>query len=116
MVTGLVNRKNRRKHPRVACNETRFAAAIRLSDGAVRTFDVTSHNISLGGISMVLDRYVDPGARCDIILPIGDHEKMGVQGAVVACRQVALMLHEIGVQFDEPLDPEDMDSLSLVDR
>ncbi len=116
MDSGLVHRKNRRKHPRVTCNETRFAAAIRLSDGTVRTFTVTSRNISLSGIAIMLDRYIDPGARCDIILPVGDIEKMGIQGVVVGCRQIALMLHEIGIQFDEPLSPEDMDSLSIVDR
>ncbi len=111
-MTGL----ERRKHPRLSCGDGNLKAAFRLHDGSIGRFDVVARNVSRGGIAFMHSKAVEPGADCDLILPTRHGELIGIRGTVRACRNVGIILKEIGVQFDEPLDDDSVAELAIVDR
>jgi len=104
----------RREHPRIKCNDTRFSGAFRLPDGTIREFRLVGRNVSRGGVSFMSDRTATEGSRIDVVLPTREGEMIGVSGQVRSCRNVGFVLHEIGVQFEDPLDETSFGELAIV--
>jgi hypothetical protein len=111
----LATVEHRRRHPRVPCRDARFSAAVQFEDSTIREFEVVARNISRGGIAIMHDKFIEPGTACVLALPVAGEEIMGVQGQVRFCRKMALVLHEIGLEFDEPLEQADLEAVTLVD-
>jgi len=104
----------RRQHPRIKCNDTRFSGAYRLPDGTIREFRLVGRNVSRGGVSFMSDRSADEGTPIDVVLPTREGEMIGVSGQVRSCHNVGFILHEIGVQFESPLDENSFGELAIV--
>jgi hypothetical protein len=99
----------------MACGDRRFHAAVQFPDQSVRKFQVVASNISRGGVAIVHDKPISAGTDCSLLLPLTTGEVMGVRGAVRHSRNMALMLHEIGVQFEAPLTPDEFELIALVE-
>jgi len=71
-------------------------------------FAVPTRNISRGGLAFLHSQMMRPGQRCGVLLPTIGERPQAVKGTVVHCRYVRAMVHEIGVQFDEPINLDDL--------
>ncbi len=70
-------------------------------------FAVATRNLSAGGAGLLHEGYAHVGKRCMIGLRALCGSLRTVQGEVVRCRHVSGPLHEIGVKFDERIEPGD---------
>lgn len=68
---------------------------------------VACRDISKGGMSIVHNAYIHPGSPCALVLTHQRHGPEVVQGRIVRCQHRGGMLHELGIQFDRPIDVED---------
>ncbi len=68
-------------------------------------------NISSQGISLLHCAYLQPGCLCGVLLP--GKEKRVVSGKVVRCEHRTGMMHEIGIQFSEPIDLREFAPITL---
>lgn len=69
-----------------------------------RRFRVASNDISETGVSILNGTFIHPGSQCMVVLQQTDGTLSEIRGRVVRCRHVMNHVHEIGVQFDEPID------------
>ncbi len=67
---------------------------------------MVAQDISRKGIGFLYAHHVKPGSHCSLILPGRDGGMFGVHGTVRACTRTGLVLYRIGLEFEEPLDPE----------
>ena len=105
---------DRRRHTRIQTNDRRFSGAFRMADGTVREFQMTARNISCGGMALLFDQEAEPEARIEVVLPKKDGEMVGVAGQVRSCRNLGFIIHELGIEFDEPLDEETFAKLAVI--
>lgn len=73
------------------------------------TYLIHSRNLSAGGMGFVHDAPLHPGTRCTVGLSPEAGRGMIVPARVAWCRPLAehshlRALHEVGVQFDQPVD------------
>ena len=81
------------------------------------TFLVKTRNISAGGIALLHGGFVHVGTRCRLRLMTTDKVRADVSGRVVRCRYLGQgTLHEIGVQFDSPIEPSAFASSAVQTR
>jgi CheY-like chemotaxis protein len=62
-------------------------------------------NLSKTGAALVVGQFVYPGSRCVLALRKSGGKGVGLPATVARCRHVSGLLHEIGIHFDEPIDP-----------
>ena len=72
--------------------------------GTARSVVAVARNLSGGGMSFVFRGFLHIGTRCTIQLITIENAWQTVEGAVRRCELVAGQVHDIGVQFDEPVD------------
>lgn len=72
--------------------------------GHVQQFAVLPRNLSVWGMGFVHGRFVYATSRIKAILPRLDGAMPALAGAVVNCRHLMGLLHEVAVRFDEPID------------
>ena len=68
---------------------------------------MATRNVSNGGIAVLHSSYMYPGSKCTVALPsrnAQDKEPIVMTGKIVRCAHREGMIHEIGIQFDEPID------------
>ena len=111
----IVPVEERRLHPRVRTDGRKVPAAVRFADGTIQEFQLVTRNVSRGGIALMHDHVIPPGTRCQVVLPLRDGSVMGVEGEVMNCRSLGLMVQELGVAFDAPLDDGELELIALVD-
>jgi hypothetical protein len=96
---------NRRMHSRF-----QFRNSVNLellnSDGKVERWTVFTRNLSAGGLSFLYHAALQPGALCQIKLPNLDGSAAKVCGTARVARLVAPGVFEVGLQFDQAIDPE----------
>ncbi len=99
-------RAERRADPRIRYRIRHLVVHINQS-GSVVAFLVPSRNISRRGIAFLHRQmlHVDTPCRVAVVLPEG--EWLSVSARVVRCQHVEGMLHEIGLQFDKPIQLPD---------
>ncbi len=71
-----------------------------------RTYGLAPRNLSRAGISLLHGKFVYGGTNCIAGLRTLDGQITPVHGKVIWCRLVTGRVHELGVQFDEPIDIE----------
>ena len=76
-------------------------------EGARAAFVVRPRNLSTGGVSVLHGSFLYPGTGCAVTLRAIDGRQVRVPGRVVRCRCVRGRVHEVGVQFDDPIRVED---------
>ena len=67
---------------------------------------VSSRNLSSGGIGFLHGAFMHMGSKCLVVLVAKNSDVVQLRGAVVMCRHVEGLVHEIGVQFDRRIQPE----------
>ncbi len=77
---------------------------------------VLPRNLSRWGLAFVHGRYVYPGSRCQIALPMQNGRWFSVGGNVGACRHVQGIIHEVSVVFDEALNLNDFVPLTAAQQ
>jgi hypothetical protein len=100
--------QERRKSPRVPYRATpRVAVIIESEELGKRTFALIPRNISRTGMSLLHGKFVCDGTPCVAGLKALDGQLVPVRGKVTSCRLIAGRIHEIGIQFEEPIDLDD---------
>ena len=69
-----------------------------------RTYALAPRNISCTGISLLHGKFVYGGTNCVVGLVALDAQVVPTRGKVIWCRLITGRVHELGVQFDEPID------------
>ena len=64
-------------------------------------------NLSTTGISFLHGTYLHPGTTTVIQLITLEKETVQIPGVVVRCRHVSGKAHEVGVKFDQQINPAD---------
>lgn len=81
--------------------------ALRIQDaGRSLTYQAPCHDISAGGIGLILPEAVNKGSRCTLAIRHEDDNGLVTSGRVAWCRPCADQLYELGIQFDMPIDPQ----------
>lgn len=75
-----------------------------LNDLSATTYQMKPYDISNTGISLLHGTFVYPGTSCLITLLTLDGETVQIRGAIVRCRLVRGRVHELGVNFSDPID------------
>lgn len=65
-----------------------------------------ARNLSPTGIAFLIGQFVYPGTECRVYLVDRDNQRITHGGRIVRCRYLAgtARLHEVGVQFESPID------------
>lgn len=74
--------------------------------GSAVTFRIRSRDISSCGIGFLHGSFIYPQTPCTIVLPTANGELMAIRGKAVRCRLLKGKLHEVGIEFHEPIDLE----------
>lgn len=86
--------------------------------GSRREFKVAARNLSNSGVSLIHNAYVHPMTQCEVKIPIsnGDlNETQTVRGMIRRCQHIHGIVHEVGVEFDEPVDARQFLSLDSME-
>jgi len=62
-------------------------------------------DISSSGMGLLHGRYIHPGSRCRVMLRRRDGEACALVARVVRCSLLRGRAHEVGLLFEEPVDP-----------
>lgn len=82
------------------------------SRGDMIAMAMACRNISSGGMSLLHRAFIHNGSGIRICLKKLSGEIVGIDGVVVHSRHVRGTTHEVGVRFDNPIDPREFLSLS----
>lgn len=74
--------------------------------GSVGAYMVLTRNLSAGGMALIHGGYLHPGTKCRMLLATTGGENVVIGGRVRRCRHIKGNLHEIGVEFNAPIVPE----------
>lgn len=74
-------------------------------DGELESFRVRLRNFSAGGVSFIHGQKVFRGTPCVLALADGRGENSIISGRFVRCSPVRKGVYEVGIQFDEKVDP-----------
>lgn len=105
--TSTRNRESeRRQSDRYAYRVTSLRVDFPQADGTTQSQVLPTRNLSRTGIGIVLDRFAYKGARCAVYLVTLQNQVIRSPGRVVRCRYLSGTpgLHEVGIQFDVPID------------
>lgn len=98
---------NRRNNQRRACQQVAgLLLELEHPTGARFHFIVRPRDISRTGMGFLHGGYVHKGTKAAVSLVMLDREVISRVGAVVRCRHVQGLIHEVGVKFDEPFETE----------
>lgn len=73
-------------------------------EGATARFIVRPRDLSAGGIGFLHGSFLHPGRNCIIALKTVDGEGLLVNGRIVRCRCVRGRIHDVGMQFEKPVE------------
>lgn len=74
------------------------------ADGSAARIQVACRNLSCGGMSILHSAYLHQDCKCVAVLQAPDGELLVVRGRIAHCKHLRGVVHEIGVQFDNPID------------
>lgn len=87
------------------------------SDSLARNlYQVFARDLSSQGMSLLHGVFVAPNTRCLLTLRTLDKEPMQIPGLVRRCRLVGGRVHELGVKFEQPIDPRSFLDLCEVEE
>lgn len=98
---------SRRGSARLTYRKASIALCIEQPGGGSTTVRVISRNLSRGGMSVLHAAYLHPGTRCVVVLRHRVKGDTPVKARVIRCRHVMRKVHEVGLQFDQPVDVVD---------
>lgn len=68
-------------------------------------FLISTRNLSAGGLAFLHGCYLEPESECATIMYGLDGHWHGIVGVIGRCRQISVMVQEVSVVFDKPIDP-----------
>ncbi len=71
--------------------------------GTRASLTLASRNLSSTGISLLHSSYVHTGSACELELPRAFAGSLRLAAKVVRCRQIAGVVHELGIEFAKPI-------------
>jgi len=74
--------------------------------GANVRYSVVPRNLSRGGLAFIHGRFVYPNTACTVSLAAYDGQVHSVEAKVLRCRHIGGIVHEVSLQFEEPIDLE----------
>jgi hypothetical protein len=92
-------------------NDKRYPYSVREGlileiEGATARFIVRPRDISTGGLSFLHGSFLHPGRACVMVLKATDGERVLVSGRIIRCRCFRGRIHEVGMQFEKPIEVE----------
>lgn len=94
----------RRRHVRWPYRVAALRVEFTHPGGSDTKMMLACRNLSAGGVGLLHRNYVHKGTRCTVFLVDVHQREVGMPGTVVRCTHLDGPVHEIGVQFDAPLD------------
>ncbi len=95
----------RRKSPRASYQSvTRLAVLLENEQMGRRTYALAPRNLSCSGISILHGKFVYGGTGCVVGLQALDAQVVPVLAKVIWCRLIKGRVHELGVQFESPIE------------
>lgn len=74
--------------------------------GSPRHFIIAPRNLSAGGLAAIHGGYIHVNTRCTISMKRLDRTVQSIGGRIVRCAHMQGNLHDLGIQFDKQIDPE----------
>lgn len=96
---------SRRAHPRFEYRAENVHVVITHPGGSSARCLVSTRNLSTGGIAFLHGGFLYNGTECRIVLFTRNGEAKMLTGRVRNCRHIYQRIHEVGLQFSEPIDP-----------
>jgi len=96
--------RSRRRHERYRYRVRGVCVAL-IRGGEEAMLVVSGRNLSAGGVAFLHAGPIEVGTRCRVRLIDRDGHDQHITGAISHCRCVRAEVHEIGVQFDQTIDP-----------
>lgn len=100
---GTSKRAPGRQFTRWRFRSTKVPLHVTHPGGSQASLILASRNISSSGISLLHSSFVHGGSSCEVQIPRAFGGALRVPGKVVRCRQLAGIVHEIGIVFDKPV-------------
>lgn len=72
--------------------------------GTSATYIVRPRNLSRTGMGFLHGSFCYPGSVCEVAIPTCDSDRAALSGKIVRCRHVRANVHEVGMQFDHPIE------------
>jgi len=95
----------RRKFVRWPYRRTIKMSLKQVGGGTPVELNLACRNLSSGGAGLLHSSYVYEGSVVELQLPATNGQIVAVKGEVVHCRHVRGTTHEIGVRFDQTINP-----------
>ncbi|HUW83619.1 MAG TPA: PilZ domain-containing protein [Phycisphaerae bacterium] len=96
--------RSRRRHERYRYRVRGICVAL-FHGGKEATLIVSGRNLSAGGVAFLHTDAIEISTPCQVRLVDRDGQDQHITGAISRCRHVKAEVYEIGVQFDETIDP-----------
>lgn len=106
----------RRKWKRWIIHGATAHATLSHPGGTTATFVVAPRTLSVGGMSMLHGGFVHQGSEVRVTLCDRGGETREVRGEVVRCRHIGRHVHELGVRFEEPINPREFLDLGCAEE
>jgi len=71
-----------------------------------RHFIIAPRNLSAGGVAALHGGYIHVGTKCTVSMKRLDRSAQSMRGRIVRCSHMQGNLHDLGIQFDQHIDPE----------
>ena len=82
--------------------------------GSVAEIPVVCRNLSCGGVGILHSKYLHPGSGVRIVLPHPTQGDVTVPGTVRRCQHREGVVHDIGIEFNQPLTVREYLGLDLL--
>lgn len=96
-----------RRSSRHPCRGEMIPVVVLQPGKIVSPFMVLMRNVSAGGLSFIHGGYLHAGTACRVLLAKLEGEKVVLTGKVRRCRHIQGNLHEVGLEFESAIVPED---------
>lgn len=73
--------------------------------GAVTVVTVVGRDLSATGIGLLHSHFIYPGSVCSVTLTDKMSVQTSISGKIMRCQHFSGVVHEVGVQFDQDIDP-----------
>jgi CheY-like chemotaxis protein len=97
---------------RVSCTNNAAVLTLKADGGSETRLCVLARNLSRFGAALVHGRYVYPDTRCELSIPSSSGMWHDLSATVRHIRHVQGTIHELGIEFDEPIELGDFVTLS----
>lgn len=101
---------------RISCTNNEAMITLKSDGGSEAKLAVLARNLSQWGIALVHGRYVHPNSRCVVTIPAKTGMMYDALGTVRHIRHIQGTIHELGVQFDEPIDLSEFVDMSQAEE